>query len=376
MNKLIFRKLFLDILYFFLLSSIAITLIVWVIQGVNFLDIIAEQGHAIKIYLIYSLLNIPKIFSKLLIFTFFLTLFVVISRYEDNNEIIVFWTNGIKKISFINFIGKMSILFLGLQLFLNLLIVPYTQNLGQEYLRNSSKELLPNLIQERKFSNLMRNLTIFVEEYDGDRSLKGIYIKEKIGNNEYKITLAGKGRLIGKNDKLTFELSDGSITNISKNGSFNLGFKETTYDISNLKSRTRKIIEVDETKSSTLFLCLEKFLFERKNLSIKCKSNNSFLLRDIYEELFKRTISPFYIIVISLLSSLLVMKPKISFFQNYSKIIIFMLGFLLIIFSEISYKFIFAPLLIEFLFLVLPLLSVFIFYFYILLRTKFNTQYL
>ena len=66
----------------------------------------------------------------------------------------------------------------------------------------------------------MRNLTIFVEEYDGDRSLKGIYIKEKIGNNEYKITLAGKGRLIGKNDKLTFELSDGSITNISKNGSF------------------------------------------------------------------------------------------------------------------------------------------------------------
>ena len=89
-----------DILTFFLLSSVAISMIVWVIQGVNFLDIIAEQGHAIKIYLIYSLLNIPKIFSKLLIFTFFLTLFVVISRYEDNNEIIVFWTNGIKKISF------------------------------------------------------------------------------------------------------------------------------------------------------------------------------------------------------------------------------------------------------------------------------------
>ena len=67
MNKLIFRKLFLDILYFFLLSSMAITLIVWVIQGVNFLDIIAEQGHAIKIYLIYSLLNIPKIFSPIII---------------------------------------------------------------------------------------------------------------------------------------------------------------------------------------------------------------------------------------------------------------------------------------------------------------------
>ena len=82
MNKLIFRKLYLDILSFFLLSSLAITLIVWVIQGVNLLDIVAEQGHAIKVYLIYSFLNIPKIFSKLITFTFFLSLFFIILMYE------------------------------------------------------------------------------------------------------------------------------------------------------------------------------------------------------------------------------------------------------------------------------------------------------
>ena len=98
MNKLIFRKLSYDILSFFLLSSLAITSIVWVVQGVNLLDIVTEKGHAISVYFFYSLLNIPKIFSKLLIFTYFLTLFVILSRYEENNEILVFWTNGIKKI--------------------------------------------------------------------------------------------------------------------------------------------------------------------------------------------------------------------------------------------------------------------------------------
>ena len=121
MNKLIFRKLTRDILSFFLLSSLAITLIVWVIQGVNLLDIISEQGHGIKVYFFYTALNIPKIFSKLLIFTYFLTLFVVISRYQENNEILVFWVNGIKKIDFINHIAKISIFFVILQLFLNLL---------------------------------------------------------------------------------------------------------------------------------------------------------------------------------------------------------------------------------------------------------------
>ena len=97
MNKLIFRKLSLDILAFFLLSTLAITMIVCVFQGVNLLDIVSEQGHGIKVYFIYTSLNIPKIFSKLLLFTYFLTLFVILSKYQDNNEILIFWTNGIKK---------------------------------------------------------------------------------------------------------------------------------------------------------------------------------------------------------------------------------------------------------------------------------------
>ena len=45
MDKLIYRKLSFDILSFFILSSIAITSIVWVIQGVNLLDIVTEKGH-------------------------------------------------------------------------------------------------------------------------------------------------------------------------------------------------------------------------------------------------------------------------------------------------------------------------------------------
>ena len=176
MNKLIFKLSL--ILLFFLLSSVVITVIVWVIQAVNLLDVISEDGHGIKIYFLYTILNIPKIFSKLIVFTFFISLFYILNKYEENNEILVFWTNGIKKISFINFIGKLSIIFLIFQLLLKLLIVPTTQNLAQNYLKNSSLEFFPKLIEEKKFSNLLENLTIFVEEHSKDGNLKGIYIKE------------------------------------------------------------------------------------------------------------------------------------------------------------------------------------------------------
>ncbi len=376
MGKLIYRKLSYDILSFFLLSSLAITSIVWVIQGVNLLDIVTEKGHSISVYFFYSLLTIPKIFSKLLIFTYFLTLFVVLSKYEENNEILVFWTNGIKKISFINFLGKFSLIFVLLQLILNLIIVPHSQNLAQNYLKNSSLDFFPELIEEKKFSNLLPNLTIFVEEQKEDGKLKGIYIKEKLRNDEKKIIIASEGKLIQNENSFNFNLFDGNITNVNLNGSFNLGFKETTYELSDLNSKTRKVSKLNETNSLLLVICLEEFINKRKDNLTRCGIENSFMIKDIYEELFKRIINPIYIVILSLVSSLIILKSKINILQNYFKFILFFVGFIIILFSELSYKFILSSVHIEIIFLFLPIILILIFYLYVLAKSNFNLKFL
>ena len=376
MNKLIFRKLSFDIVAFFLLSSLAITVIVWVIQGVNLLDIVSEQGHSFQVYFLYSTLNIPKIFSKLIIFAFFLSLFVVINRYQDNNEILVFWINGIKKISFINFIFKISLLFVILQLIFNIQIVPFTQNLAQKYLKSSSIDFFPKLIQEKKFSKVMENLNIFVEKYNDNGILEGIYIKERLENNGNKIIIASMGKLNQTENGYNFQLYNGKIINIDKKGSFNLGFKETIYDLTDLNFKTRKELKLGEAKTSFLLSCLENNLMDRKNLKLRCGDKDTFLINDIYEETFKRIVSPIYIIVLSLISSLLILNSKDSSSRSFFKLFLFLFGFSIIIFSELSYKFVNTTFEIELIFLTLPIIFVILFYFFILLKTNFKPRYL
>ena len=376
MNKLIFRKFYLDILSFFLLSSLAITAIVWVIQGVNLLDIVTEQGHSFRVYFIYTLLNLPKIFSKLIIFAYFLSLFVIINRYENNNEILVFWINGINKITFINFIFKISLFFLLIQLIFNVLIVPYTQNLSQKFLKNSSIDFFPKLIQEKKFSKVSKNLNIFVEKYKENGVLEGIYIKEKLNNDENKIIISSKGKLIQSNDGYKFKLYKGKIINIDKKGNFNLGFKETIYELDEINFKTRKEIKLGETKTSFLIYCLNKFINSRKDDNKRCGQKDNFLIKDIYEEAFKRIVNPSYIIILSLISSLLILKLKVPKFQNYFKFFLFLLGFFIIIFSELSYKFVSMSLNIEILFISMPILFIILFYLIILLKTNFKPKYL
>ena len=54
----------------------SISLIVWVIQAVNFLDFVTEDGHGLMIYFKYTALNLPKIISRLVPIIFFISLFI------------------------------------------------------------------------------------------------------------------------------------------------------------------------------------------------------------------------------------------------------------------------------------------------------------
>ena len=164
MKKLIFKKLAKDVFQFFLLLFLSFSLIVWVIQAVNYLDIVTEDGHGFKVYFLYTLLSLPKIFSKILPFIYFISLFYIIRKYENENELIIFWSIGIKKIEFVNVLLKFSIFYLILQLLLTIYIVPTTLDKARSYIRTSNVDLFSSLIQEKKFIDAVKNLTIFVEK--------------------------------------------------------------------------------------------------------------------------------------------------------------------------------------------------------------------
>ena len=66
MKKILFTKILLDSGIFFFLSLLATSLIIWIFQAVSFLDIIIEDGRSYFVYIQYTLLNFPKIISRIL----------------------------------------------------------------------------------------------------------------------------------------------------------------------------------------------------------------------------------------------------------------------------------------------------------------------
>ena len=383
MNKLIFRKFSLDIVNFFLLSSFSITFIVWIIQAVNFLDLVSDDGHSLNVYFYYVSLNLPKIFSKTIIFVFFISIFYVVNKYNNSNELIVFWSNGIKKIHFINFILKFSILFLVLQLFLNLLVIPKSQSLGRIYLKESNIDFLPKLISEKKFINVVKNLTIFVEDYKKGDRLKKIYINEIIDQKKSKIIVAESGIIFKKNNNYFLKLFNGGITNINDKNLFTLNFAETDYDLSNFSTKTITHPKIQELDSFVLINCIKKIFLNKnidKNRILKSKDEKDNCegrrISTIGEELYKRLVLPFYTLIISLIGASLILEPKAKYFMKFHKLNIFLTGTFVIILSQISLKFFLISINIAYAILFLPIFLVLFFYLLLSIISKFKLNLL
>ena len=90
MKKILYRKLLLDYLIFLLLALVSAGTVIWIFQAVNFLDIMIEDGRDYLVYIKYSLLNFPKIISKIFPFILFFSIFYVTIKYEQKNELIIF----------------------------------------------------------------------------------------------------------------------------------------------------------------------------------------------------------------------------------------------------------------------------------------------
>ena len=372
MKKILFRKLLIDCLLFFLITLFSSGIIIWVFQAVNFLDIIVEDGRNYLVYLNFSLLNFPKVISKLVPFILFLSFIYVIGKYELNNELIIFWNFGVNKIDIINFFVKFSFIIMLIQIFLTALIVPKSQDLARSFLRSSSINYLENFIKPRIFNDAVKGLTIYSNSKDEVGNLKEIYLKKGSGDN-FQITFAKEGRFkkIGKNQFL--ELNFGETISVINNKITNFKFKKTDFNLSNFEDNTTTYKKTQEVATMDLIKCYHNlmnfnFLKIDKNFDVEnCRLDN---IDNIIKELYKRIVIPLYIPVLILISLLLIIKSKENI--NYSKyrILIFFIGFFTIITSEMTIRLINEDFLKNIKFFIIPIILAVSLYLNYLIRFK------
>ena len=342
MEKILFRKLILDISLRALIITFTIGLIVWIIQAANYLDFVIDDGHNFTIYFYYNLYSFPKIIHRILPFVFGISVFFELIKYEKNNELLIFWTNGITKKRFISNLINFSLIVMFLQIFIGSIVSPSSQLKAREFLKNSNMDFLPNLIKQGKFIDTVSGLTIFISEKTDKNSFKNIYIQEgnilDLTSNDSQIIYAKEG-FLDNADKKIFKLLEGKIVSTNNNKLISFEFDKIDYNLSKFDSKTIKIAKMQELPSKKIIECSIS-LMKNKTYREKMFLCDFESLKNINQEIYKRFIKPMYFPLLTLMCCFLLTFSKIENNFSFKTIKVFLYVFLILVLSEILMRYV------------------------------------
>jgi len=340
MKNRVYKYIFSEFIRYFMVVIFAVTAIIWTIQAVNFLDLVTEDGHAFAIYIYYSFLTLPKIITKLIPFTFLIASMLTILKLEKDNELIILWTSGLNKINIVNLIFRISLLVMLVQITMSSLITPTTLNYSRNLIKNSELQFVPSLLKEKRFNDTVEGLTIFVNSKNENGIYENIFIRDEgttltnVSGGEGSSTIFAKSGYVSSDEK-SLILQDGNIQRDINDGTISIiKFKKTSIYLSGLSTKTTSEPKIQETSTLILIKCLDNTNTKIQN----CNRTNDFQ-KDVKIEMNKRFGMPMYIPLISLIVCFILSSRKDRTISAYNKYIFFILGFIILVASEITVRY-------------------------------------
>lgn len=338
-NK-IYRYFTAEILKSFLTILFAFTTIAWTVRAVNFLDLIVEDGHSVITYLSFSLFNITNIITKFIPLAFLLSLILSLIKFERQNELIILWTTGLNKIKLVNLLLYISVIVLVIQLLFATFVTPSALNKSRTIIKTSGLESISSVVKTNDFSDSLKGVTFYVDKIE-DNMMKNIFIRDenqvfksiiseqKNSNNTTIIAQSGffkDSKLIMFNGLIQTQKLDGEINNIN--------FEKTTLLLDQLSSRSIILPKLQETSTLILINCV----FRKDNFEVllNCPKN---VKKDVIETISRRLGMPFYIPLITLISSFLLVANRKNKKKSSKPYLYFLISFLILIWAEIFVRY-------------------------------------
>jgi lipopolysaccharide export system permease protein len=274
----------------------------------------------------------------------------------------------------VNLIFKISIALLLFQIIFTAVIVPSSQDLARSFLRTSNVNFFGNFIKPKKFNDTIKGVTIYTEEKDKNGNLQNIYLKKEINKNKFQITYAKKGEFKEIGNIPVLVLYEGATITSNNKEVTNISFSQSDFSLVDMETNTTTYTKTQEISSIELIKCMNNFYkfkkedFKKNSKNIKnCTIEN---INNILKELYKRFIIPFYIPILSLMPLLLIIISKENSKYQKLRLITFLIGLTIIIFSETTIRLVSGSTIQNLSLIIIPLIMFITLYFYLFKKFK------
>lgn len=276
----------------FLLVAFSLMSMLWLTQSLKFVEMVTDKGLPVYLFIEMTSLLMPRVFTILSPIALFVAVMFVYNRLITDSELIVMKAVGIS--SFV--IAKAAIAVGILIAMFNVYVLNWGIPLAEGRFRDLEYEVKNSftkmMLREGAFTSFKNNMTIFIDEFLSDGSIKGIIVSDGKKPHEKVVTVAENGMVeytdIGP--KILLKNGTRQVMN-KKSGQFSsMTFDDYVVDFGDVAVAKKK---KERAREKSIRELLEASKDEKIDLSDR---------KAFKAEVHRRILSPLYNVIFAMLA--------------------------------------------------------------------------
>ena len=231
--------LFSRTLYAFIGVLMTLAGIAWVTQALRRFDLVTAKGQAIAVYLGLTMLSMPRVLGVVAPFALVVALVLVLQRLQADSGIVAITAAGVSQRRFaLPFVGAaltVAVFIAAIAFWLS----PTASRSVYDMMQTVRADIVANVIQPGRFTQVDAGLTFHIRNRDGDGSLLDLFIVDA-RSPEFSYTYSAKrGRVAEVMGRSMIVMEQGTVERKAKDSGANtfVTFGSYAFDLSQLTSK-------------------------------------------------------------------------------------------------------------------------------------------
>ncbi len=230
-----------------------LTLVIWMTQSLQRVDLIVENGKSFTLFLYLSILIIPSLLVILIPFALFGACLYTLYRMHSDSEIAVIFAAGVSRgrialpILVLTFLGALLTLYIALDL------SPRTYRTLKEQVLDIRTDFASSVLRSGEFNKIIDGFTIYVSDVRSDNQFLGLLVSDYRNPNAVKTYMAKRGILRDTDSGPLLLLVDGNLQRARNGAEVEIvPFSEVSLNIAAYRNQEKLQLELTERYLSEL----------------------------------------------------------------------------------------------------------------------------
>lgn len=231
--------LFSQTLYAFVGVMMTLAGIAWVTQALRRFDLVTAKGQAIAVYLGLTMLSMPRVLGVVAPFALVVALVLVLQRLQADSGIVAITAAGVSQRRFALPFVAAALTVAAFVAALAFWISPSSSRSVYDMMQTVRADIVANVIQPGRFTQVDAGLTFHIRNRDGDGSLLDLFILDD-RSPEFSYTYSAKrGRVAEVMGRSMIVMEQGTVERKAKSSGANtfVTFGSYAFDLSQLTSK-------------------------------------------------------------------------------------------------------------------------------------------